>query len=238
MKIYEIRNKHTVYGYFFYEDDDNYYIEIVDGLPSYPVFFNEFVKKNTYIINSYWTLKWINERVIPYSRQNINSILKENNMTRYNEIEMLIKSMGKSSMDDNYLKCIKESEICDSIRKRREKTIKDIMPISNDKIIIFYNDGKTTINEIKQEGTPFITALRNELIYDFKNRFNYLDLYNSGENISFLYTDLIKYLDNNLMDVKAVKDEKNITRQNVYNLKKKDNIIGLKYNLFLKNNIL
>ena len=92
---------------------DDCYIELNEGLEEYPIFFQSFINKNKYTINSYWTYKWINERIVPYERGNINSILKDNKIPYYNELLLLISSKGNSSMDDNYIEEIKESDLDD-----------------------------------------------------------------------------------------------------------------------------
>ena len=67
MKIYEIRNNNNIYGYFYCSDDyEDCYLDLIEGLEEYPIFFNMFIENKKYTINDYWTLKWIKERVIPY----------------------------------------------------------------------------------------------------------------------------------------------------------------------------
>jgi len=84
--IYRIRNDYMTYGYLYISNDyNNCYIDIVDGLNEYPVFFHMFAQKGIYTLNEYWTKRWINERIIPYERQNINDILKNSNMKFYND---------------------------------------------------------------------------------------------------------------------------------------------------------
>ena len=112
LKIFSIRNKKCIYGYLFMNDKyDDCYIELNEGLEEYPIFFQSFINKNKYTMNSYWTYKWINERIVPYERGNINNILKDNKIPYYNELLLLISSKGNSSMDDNYIEEIKESDL-------------------------------------------------------------------------------------------------------------------------------
>jgi hypothetical protein len=48
-------------------------------------------------------MRWVRERIIPSSRQNIGHILKANHMKRYNEYDMLMLSGGRSCQDEFYL---------------------------------------------------------------------------------------------------------------------------------------
>ncbi len=46
---------------------------------------------------------WVCDRIIPKDRQNIDQILRENNLTTYREIDMLELCMGRCTLDDIYL---------------------------------------------------------------------------------------------------------------------------------------
>ena len=48
-------------------------------------------------------LTWIRGRICPPGRQNINSILKELNLSEYDEFEMLMNTMGRCDKDELYL---------------------------------------------------------------------------------------------------------------------------------------
>jgi len=46
---------------------------------------------------------WVNDRIIPKDRQNIDEILRRNGLHYYREIDMLELSMGRATYDDLYL---------------------------------------------------------------------------------------------------------------------------------------
>lgn len=237
MKIYEIRNKNNIYGYFYCNDVyEDCYIDLIEGLEEYPIFFNMFIENKKYTINEYWTLKWIKERVIPYERQNIVEILKSMNEITYNEIKIFIKQKGKSSMDDNYLKLINKSN--EFIDKRKELLIKDFIRINNNQLIVFFNNGKTKVFKYENNNDiPFLYLFGNEIIFNVKIRYDYLEIYNKGVDIDFSYNNLIEYINENIYTAKKVEETLNISKQSVYNLKNKEDIISLNNNLFIKNNI-
>jgi len=238
--IYRIRNDYMTYGYLYISNDyNNCYIDIVDGLNEYPVFFHMFAQKGIYTLNEYWTKRWINERIIPYERQNINDILKNSNMKYYNDLLMIIKSKAKSSMDDNYLEEIKNVEKEIYIKKRKELLISDFIQIDDNNLIVFFNNGESKLfnyNE-KINDIPFLYKFHNEIIFNQRIRFNYLELYYKGKSIPFSYNNLINYLNNNLLNAREVMDELSISKQSVYNLNKKEDIVVIKNNNYLKNNV-
>lgn len=239
MKIYEIRNKEDIFGYLFYNKKiDDYYIELNTNINNHPIFFNEFIKKGKASINNYWTKKWIDERVIPYSRQNINSILKINDFASYDELEIFIKMKGKSSMDDTFIKEIKIDELSVEVKERRKKTIIDFIVLKDNKILIFFLNGEAKIYNLDYDVVePFISSFGNEIIDNYNHYLDYLELYEKGKSSPLSYDDLIIYLKNNIYTIDDARKELNVTKQYINQIK--DNKFNeIKDNLYLKNDII
>lgn len=239
LKIYSIRNKEKIYGYLFISNNyEDCYIELVEGLDEYPILFNAFVLKNNYMINSYWTNKWINERIIPYSRQNINDILKENKIPYYNELLMLIASKAHSSMDDNYIVQISYDRIDDKTKARMSKHIVDfIYSKDNNGLIVFFKNGDTKFYKVENNDIPFISTFNNEIIFNTKIRYSYLELYDKGTSFLLSYNDLKAYINNNVLSSSQVTSEFGFSRQYLYKLKNNNEIESLNNNLYLRENI-
>jgi hypothetical protein len=124
------------------------------------------------------------------------------------------------------------------INKRKELLIKDFIKINNNKLIVFFNNGKTKIFEYENNNDiPFLNLFGNEIIFNVKTRYDYLEIYNKGVDIDFSYNNLIEYINENIYTAKKVEETLNISKQSVYNLKNKEDIISLNNNLFIKNNI-
>ena len=238
MKIYSIKNKNITYGYLFINKTyTDCYIELIEGLDEYPIFFQSFVNKNIYCLNSYWAYKWINERIIPYERKNINDILKENDMKYYNELLMLISSKGKSSMDDNKIEEVNFENIIKSIKDRINYHIVDFI-YSNNNLIVFLKNGQTKIlKNINYQNQPFLSIFGNEIIFDSKNRINYLFIAEQGDDFPLSYSSLIGYINNNILSSKEIVSTFGFSRQHLNKLKKDKNIISLNNNLYILNDI-
>ncbi len=224
MKIYEIKNKKRVYGYFFVDlENDDCYIELNEGLDSYPIFFDIFIKKNKFIIESYWTRKWIEERVIPESRHNIKDILKDNGFKYYNEILMIIASRAHSSMDDNYLKQIKYEEVSDCVKERRKHLIKDFIYLKEkSKVIVFFDNNESKMIYLKTiNNKPFINTFGSELISTSYEFYSYDDIYKNGKDTPLLYDDLLNYINDNILSTNAIIKKYDYSRQSVNKLKQK-----------------
>lgn len=241
LKIYSIRNKEKIYGYLFINNNlDDCYIELIKDLDEYPAFFNMFALNNEYMINSDWTYKWIKERIIPYERQNINNILKDNKIPFYNELLMLISSKAHSSMDDNYIEEIKYNELDENIKKRMDTYIMDfIYSRDYNNLTIFFKNNKTKCYKIKDNinTNPFLSKFCNEIIFNIKTRYSYLELYENGNDILLSYNDLKNYMNENILSSSQISEEFNFSRQYLNKLKKEGKIEVLNNNLYLKNNI-
>ena len=240
LKIYAIKNKKNIYGYFFVDlENDDCYIELNEGLDSYPIFFDIFIKKNKYIIESYWTRKWIGERVIPADRQNINDILKDNGFKYYNEILMIIASKAHSSMDDNYLEEIKYEEVSDCVKERRRHLIKDFIYLKEkNKVIVFFENNESKMIDLKTiNNKPFINSFGSELISTSYEFYSYDDIYKNGADTPLSYDDLLNYVNENILSTNDIKKEYDYSRQYVNKLKQDKKIYELHDNLFIYNDI-
>ena len=238
MKVLEIRNKNKIFGYMFYTKKlDICYIEINEKETEQPVFFHLFAENNKYVINNYYSEKFINERIIPYERQNLGSILRENNIPYYNSILFYIKALGKSSMDDTFIKKIKYDDILDNVKERRKHLIKDFIILNNNKMIIFFINNETKIIDIERNpNRPFLSIFGEEIIFDSKYRFDYDYLYKNGKDFPLSFDDLLNYINDNVLNSKDICEKYNISRQ--YVNQKSEEFIKLNNNLYLKNDVL
>ena len=50
------------------------------------------LKKGIRTMNSDWSMRWVQSRIIPSSRQNIGEILRVNGMRSYDEHKLLLKN--------------------------------------------------------------------------------------------------------------------------------------------------
>lgn len=239
MKVLEIRNKNNVYAYLFYTNniDDSYYIELNKEAKDLPVFFHLFAEKDKYVINNYFSEKFLNERIIPYERHNIGSILRENHMYNYNPIDFYIKSRGASSMDDSFIRKIKSEEIIENVKERRKHLIQDFIVLKNNKMIVFFIDGASKIIDINNNpNKPFLSIFGEEIIFDSKYRFDYDYLYNNGKDFPLSYDDLINYMNDNIFNSGDICEKYSVSRQ--YVNQRKDDFIKIDDNLYLKNDVL
>lgn len=240
MRVFKIKQKDVCYGYLFLAKGmNNAYIELIEGNLDYPVFFNIFVGKGEYTINSDLTKKWILERVIPYERQNIAAILKENNLKGYNEYEMFVLAKGKSSMDDTSIEEISSKDIDKQIIDRHAHLIQDFI-FCGTSLIVFFKNGKTKQFNLTQEynNAPFLSEFRDEIVFSLNERLSYLDLYKNGIDIKLSYDALKEYLANNLLEANDVAELKGVTKQNISLQKKSGKITPIKDKYFLKNDVL
>lgn len=72
-----------------------------------PFMMSLFVKRGIRHIGADWSMRWVRERIVPSSRQNIGQILRENNMKAYDEHLLLVKNEGRSCQDDYHIEEMK-----------------------------------------------------------------------------------------------------------------------------------
>ncbi len=139
-------------GYLFYcESKKKFYIELSQyaDLWELPVLLAGFLQMGSHTIGSYWSRKWIQERIVPPDRQNLAHILKENKLKEYDEFKLLMLAQGRCAQDDFYLQEIDRDEVSKEVKKRWQHHIKDILPSKDNRIWVFFQNGKTKLCDIK-----------------------------------------------------------------------------------------
>lgn len=63
-----------------------------------------FYEKKMFEPGAKWSERWVRERIIPNERQGLGIMLRHNQMTRYDETQMLEKSGGACVQDDLIIK--------------------------------------------------------------------------------------------------------------------------------------
>lgn len=87
------------------EQSKSYTIDIPEGTTEKeaPFMLSLFLKKGIRHMDSEWSMKWVQSRLIPSSRQNIGEILRVNGMCSYDEHKLLVKNEGRSCQDEFYI---------------------------------------------------------------------------------------------------------------------------------------
>lgn len=57
-------------------------------------------------VDSQWSMRWVQSRIIPSSRQNIGEILRVNGMDSYDEHKLLVKNEGRCCQDEFYIESL------------------------------------------------------------------------------------------------------------------------------------
>lgn len=160
MKIFAVKNESNpeiVSAYlFYYEKSKKFYIELTDDADEWntPIILSSFVKRNIRTVNSRWSRIWVEQRIVPSDRQNLAQILKDNGLKKYDEFNLLMLSNGRCAQDDFFLSPVLFDELPEDIKKRRAKKIDDIVPMDDNRILVFFLDGKTKVCDLEKICPP------------------------------------------------------------------------------------
>ena len=100
------KNRNKIVGILNYDErTKKYTIDIPENVTpeETPFMMSLFLKKGIRTMNSDWSMRWVQSRIIPSSRQNIGEILRVNGMRSYDEHELLLKNEGRSCQDEFYI---------------------------------------------------------------------------------------------------------------------------------------
>lgn len=235
MKIFEIIDEeiNLSIGFLLYYDKEKSYVIELNELDEWtaPLIFSSKVRQGNYSIGRELSKLWINERVIPSGRQNIDSILANAKMQYYDEMTLLEKASGRSSQDSMYIKRLDYEP--DLFIERKEHYLKECTLCDNFALLCFFNDGKVTkvnLDELVTENPELSKVLKNEKLFrsghiaagGFCVTFNdsidieAATLYLKGNIIPLTYKDFVSFVDN-IVDTSECCEIMNCSRQNLTN---------------------
>ena len=265
MVIYEIRDEATdekrLLGYlFYYEKSRRFFAELLSELDEWtaPFMFIGFVKKGMYSIDSEWSMKFVRQRIIPGDRQNLGEILRVNKLREYDEYKLLQLSEGRCAQDDLCLVKCTETELVPEIRGRLEEKVRDVLPIEDRTVMVFFRNGKSVvinIDKICAEDRRFANIIRNpDLFQNVKvspggngiewgeERFIAAEtLYHLGKKAPIEYEHLLNFVRERVVDTTETARLLNCSRQYIGQLTAKGKLRPIKSgsnnSLFLKSDI-
>lgn len=114
MKRYAIKNdqidRNKILSILNYDEEKK---EFTIDIPEYavsnelPFVMASFWKRGLCKVSPEWSMRWVQSRIVPPSRQNIGQILRANGMKRYDEYALLVKNQGRCCQDEFYLEEIR-----------------------------------------------------------------------------------------------------------------------------------
>lgn len=266
MRIFAIKEKKipkklVQYYLIYYKNSKSFYIELAENADIWnaPLIISSFVKRGEYCLNSYWSRRWVQQRIIPYERQNIGQILKRHKFSTYDEFALLWLSKGRCEQDQYYLSEVSKGTLPSFLIKRWETKVVDIVPLSNNRMLAIFKNKKVKIIDMKKLENkhtlcrPYIN--REELFnrveiqpggygiqWDPQATIMYYELYKIGRTLPLTTEDLQFLLEKRLVTTAQACKLLNCTKQNIdyliTNKKLNPIYIDSKHKLFLKNEVL
>lgn len=110
---------------FYYPKKKEWYIELPRGIDEWelPFILDTFARRGEWSVNSYWSRKFVEERIVPPDRQNISSILQYNHLDEYDEFALFLIADGRCAQDECYIEEISLDEVPTDILKRRSEYV-------------------------------------------------------------------------------------------------------------------
>lgn len=90
------------------EKKKKYTIDIPENISrkEAPFMMSLFLEKGIRHMEPEWSMRWVQSRIVPSSRQNIGEILRVNKMDSYDEHQLLLKNEGRSCQDEYYIEAL------------------------------------------------------------------------------------------------------------------------------------
>lgn len=260
MKLFEVIDKELnreIGVLLYYEKQKVFLMELREDLDEWtaPLLFMNFVKRGIYSIPREPSRMWVQERVIPSGRQNIQDILRTNHLKEYDEMAFLEISRGICSQDALYIRKIQE--LPEYVIRRACHHLTECVLLGDHHVLCFFQDDsvkKVDLTKIDAEGVDRV--IKNQDLYHsgelgcggayltFNNSIDIpsQSLYASGIDIPLTMDDFKTFLCDNVLDTTQSCETLNCTRQNLAYLTAKREMTPAKENvrgnLYLKGSIM
>ena len=265
MRIFAIKNEsdfdNTAAYLFYYEKKRKFFIELPDDADEWktPLILSSFVRKKQKTVNSHWSKIWVQQRIVPPDRQNLGQILIDNNLSSYDEFSLLMLSNGRCAQDDFYLEPVQFDELPEEIKRRNSYKIDDIMPLENQKLLIFFSDGTVKVCDIKRmvdknSSLEKLLTIHPEyfekvrlqvggygVFWDENMTISDSELFENGKTVPFSKEDFCSFVSNRVVNTAEATEFLGCSRQNIDDLIKRGKLKPIKETekgkLFLKSDI-
>jgi hypothetical protein len=264
MKIFAIRDEHEPkdLAYLFcYETENRFYIELPDDADPWdtPLILSSVLKRGEKTVNAYWSKVWVQQRIIPSDRQNLGQILKENHMSSYDEYQLLTQTEGRCAQDSYYIAPISPDDLPDSFSKRFVRKVEDVIPLAGKALLVFFRNGTVKRCELEpmlSEKKEFLPLLQNDDYFQkvsiqtggygvcWGEQLAIPDsrLYQDGTAVPLTQADLIKFVQQRVVNSAEAAQLLQCSRQNIEDLIRRGKLHPVKESakskLFLKSEIL
>lgn len=260
MKIFAIRDetipKDKVIGYLvYYETSKSFYIELPDNADPWetPPIFSSFVNRGIYSIDSSWSRRWVQQRIVPQDRQNIGQILRDNGLKEYDEFSLLMLTMGRCEQDDYYLEEFPVDNLPKLLIRRWQTKVDDVVPLDTPRLLVFFRNSMTKVIDTQEvAGTVCAPYLSNQerfntievqpdgygVYWNDQAMISHKDLFMHGMTVPLTLSDFHHYVQDRIVSASQACSILDCSRQNIDDLMRRDKLHPIrtdaKYKLFSK----
>lgn len=259
MRLFAIKDEtipDAILGYLiYYEIPKAFYIELPDNADQWetPPILSSFAERGEYSVNSFWSRRWVQQRIIPKDRQNIGQILSENGLKEYDEFSLLMIAMGRCEQDECYLEELPTNDLPELINRRWQIKVEDVVPLETPRILVFFRNGTAKAVDISNLNIsaciPYTTNQMRfnsvEVQYDGygiywndKAAVSHRDLFTHGVTVPLSLSDLHRFVQHRVVSASEACNILDCSRQNIDDLMRRDKLHPIrsdsKYKLFSK----
>lgn len=266
MKIFAIRDEESTVQkdlayLFYYEKARRFYIELPEDADEWdtPLLLSSFLKRGERTVNAYWSKLWVEQRIVPADRQNLGQILKENQLSDYDEFSLLMLSEGRCAQDSYYLAPVSSGDLPDDFAGRYAKRVEDVVPLADYCLLIFFRDGlvrKCDAKTILKNVSSSHPVLKDETVFCSVNvqtggygicwgeslNVDNDTLYESGDVVSLTMEDFSRFISYRVVNTAEAAELLDCSRQNVEDLVRRGKLHPVKTDaknkIFLRSEIL
>lgn len=258
MKLFAIKDdtmpQDMILGYLIYHEASGaFFIELPDGADSWdlPILLSSFADRGEYSIDSTWSRRFVQQRIVPQDRQNIGQILRDNGLKEYDEFSLLMLTMGRCEQDDCYLEEVPSDPLPELLACRWKTKVEEVVPLECPHLLVFFRNGTAKVVDIQQLSSsslaPYLTSQERfntvevqpdgfGIYWNDQAMLAHRNLYSHGTTVPLTIEALHHYLQNRVVSATEACGILDCSRQNIDDLMRRDKLHPIrtdaKYKLF------
>ena len=127
----------------YYEGYDEYYIDMPQNTDPWTVPFvlSSFAGRGCWSVNSEWSRRWVESRLVPRSRQNLGEVLRVNGLDDYDTLRLLELTGGRNSQDDCYLEPLRLADAPGWFQERERRRVVEAVALEGRRLLVAFRTG-------------------------------------------------------------------------------------------------
>ncbi len=154
-----------------YDHPRSFFVELPPHVDPWdlPFILHEFAQRGDLTVDSHWSIRWVQSRLVPTDRQNLGEVLRENGLDAYDELRLMEMTEGRCAQDDCYLVPLRHDQTPAWYEERQAMRMADVFALDGTRLMACFCDGQVLLCDMAtllQDSPSFARILADKALFD------------------------------------------------------------------------